>query len=204
MPASKPHRYRGLKACLCLIFSISQVGLLLHFYSPDMSFHLFLLRHAETEPQQSGQSDFDRELLPKGISQIGHLTQHLSKIAFHPDTIICSPARRAKTTVTELLTTLNIESDNILFEPSVYSGEANDLLDLIHETDDTLQSLLIAGHNPALSNLASLLAKGFAEGLRPCDLVWIEFNESHWSAVNKNTGTLKRLIHATPLKKENE
>jgi len=169
-----------------------------------MPFHLFLLRHAETEPQQSGQSDFDRELLPKGINQIGHLAQHLSKIAFHPDSIICSPARRAKTTAMTLIELLKMPLDKVQFNNSIYTAEANGLLDLIHETDNHSQGLFVVGHNPALSDLATYLVKGFAEGLRTCDFVWIEFNTTQWLDVNKGTGQLKKLIHATPLKENNE
>ncbi|HEY5825154.1 MAG TPA: histidine phosphatase family protein, partial [Cyclobacteriaceae bacterium] len=164
MRAPKPHQWLQLTASLRLIFSISQVDLILHFYSPVMPFHLFLLRHAETEPQQSGQSDFDRELLPKGFEQIGHIAQHLTKIGFSPDTIICSSARRAKTTAMTLIELLKMPLNKVQFNTSIYTAEANGLLDLIHETDDHSQGLLVIGHNPALSDLATYLVKGFADG----------------------------------------
>jgi len=165
-----------------------------------MPFHLFLLRHAETEPQQTGQSDFDRELLPKGLEQIGHLAQHLSKIGFYPDSIICSPARRAKTTAMTLIELLKMPSNKVQFNKSIYTAEADGLLELIRETDNHSQSLLMIGHNPALSDLVTHLVKGFADGLRTCDFIWIELNISQWLEISKNTGQLKKLIHPIPLK----
>ena len=161
-----------------------------------------MLRHAETEPQQAGQSDFDRELLPKGINQIGDLAPHLSKIAFRPDSIICSPARRTKTTAMTLIELLKMPQEKVKFDKSIYTEEANGLLDLIHQTDSSSQSLLMIGHNPALSDLATHLVKGFADGLRTCDFVWIEFNTAQWLDISRNTGQLKKLIHATPLKEK--
>jgi len=167
-----------------------------------MPFHLFLLRHAETELLQSGQSDFDRELLPKGIEQIQYLSQHLSKIGLYPDSIISSPARRAKTTAIDLMTALKVSTDKIHFHKSVYTAEASGLLNLIQETDNNFQHLLLVGHNPALSDLGTYLVKGFADGLRTCDLVWIELNIEQWTGVHKGTGQLKKIIHATPLKND--
>lgn len=164
-----------------------------------MPFQLFLLRHAETQPQQPGQSDFDRQLLPKGLTQIQNLTQHLTELKISFDSIICSTAVRAKTTATLLADSLNM-GDKIHFNPIIYSAEADELLGLIHETDPEIKSLMIVGHNPTLSNLGFYICKGLLEGLRTCDLLWIELDISTWNEVQKGKGKLKKLIQATPLK----
>ncbi len=169
------------------------------FIAFNMPFQLFLLRHAETELQQAGQSDFDRQLLQKGHDQIGYLAQKLTRIHFHTDSIICSPAMRAKTTALSLLSALNINSDYIQFDQAIYSAEVAELFEIIKETKDNCRHLLVIGHNPTLSDLVTNLVKGFADGLRTCDFISIELNVDHWSDIHRGVGKLKEIIHAIPV-----
>lgn len=164
-----------------------------------MPFHLFLLRHAETEPQQSGQSDFDRELLSIGKEQIAYLTQHLSQLNFHIDSIICSSAKRARTTVTLLCESLEIPLDKVRFKQFIYTTEAKGLVEFIRQTDPTITRLLIVGHNPTLSDLGNYLIKNFADGLRTCDMVWVELDIQQWSDLKKNSGKLNQVLHGNSL-----
>jgi phosphohistidine phosphatase len=161
-----------------------------------MPFHLFLLRHAEAEPQHEGQSDFDRELLPKGFQQIRNLISQLREMGFQADAIISSPARRAETTSTLIVDALGL-ANQIEFDSLIYTCEAEELLRIIQSRDDHIQKLLVVGHNPTLSNLAGHLVKGLMEGLKTCDLIEIEFSSEHWKDLIKASGKVIRVIHGS-------
>jgi phosphohistidine phosphatase len=59
--------------------------------------HIYILRHAKTE-QSLFKSDFDRELIEKGFHQIEKLIKKIKEENITFDTIISSPAKRAKQT----------------------------------------------------------------------------------------------------------
>ncbi len=165
-----------------------------------MSLTLYLLRHAKTQPAASGEQDFDRPLYNEGVNQSMHLGQHLATLKIKPDHIISSPARRAIDTLLNVVQPLDITQNEVQFEESVYSGETDALLELIHAVDNDHKSLLLTGHNPTLTSLVSYLVRGFAESMDPCDLVHIEFDTiTEWAAISKHSGSLKNIIHSSSL-----
>lgn len=165
-----------------------------------MSLTLFLLRHAKTQPAASGEQDFDRPLYKEGVTQSIRLGQHLAQQKIKPDHIISSPARRAIDTLLNVVQALDINQNEVQFEESVYTGETDQLLELIQATNHQHKSLLLTGHNPAITSLASYLVRGFAESMDPCDLVHIELDSvTEWLAISKHSGLLKNIIHSSSL-----
>jgi len=159
-----------------------------------MAFHLFLLRHAETETQRPGQPDFDRELLPHGHDQIALLKQQLIKKEIHVDTILSSPAKRAKTTSISIAEALKIAPERIQFDRSIYTSDVDGLVELVNELNDQNNHVLIVGHNPTLSELTAHLTQNPSIGLHTCELASIELIIDSWKKVKKGSGKLKEII----------
>jgi phosphohistidine phosphatase len=164
-----------------------------------MPFTLLLLRHAETEPKQPDQSDFDRRLLPKGILQATLLGQQLTDQTLKLDKVISSPALRARQTCTTILQPLKTDSNDIQFESAIYSGDIEDLLEILRQTKDNDSILLMIGHNPTLSSLVNYLDKDFRQSLNTCDLAWIELDITDWSSIDQHCGFVKTLIQSSSL-----
>jgi len=164
-----------------------------------MTFTLLLLRHAETEPKQPGQSDFDRELLPKGINQSMRLGEYLAKLNIKPDQIVSSPAHRAKKTCSLVIKPLGIVENEVQFDKLIYSADIEELLDIIRNTEDKYNTLMMVGHNPTISSLANYLVFDFKVGLNTCDLVWIELETPDWSSIDQHCGSLKTFIQNSSL-----
>jgi phosphohistidine phosphatase len=163
-----------------------------------MAFSLFLLRHAETEAQLPGQSDFDRALLSHGYDQITHLKQRLIKKRVHADAVISSTAKRARTTVLLVADAFGIEPEHIHYDQLIYTSDTDDLVDLLRDADDRWRCLVIVGHNPTLSELTSYLINDPTIGLKTADMAYIELDIVTWSSVQKGTGKLKEIISGTP------
>ena len=116
---------------------------------------LFLLRHASTATQ-SGGSDIDRVLSPKGQEDAAALGKAMQEKGYVPDIILCSPAPRTRQTFDAVRKSVNMPDAHFL--EILYSGSAGDYLHEIQQIDEAHQSILLIAHNPSIYELAVLLA----------------------------------------------
>jgi phosphohistidine phosphatase len=129
---------------------------------------LYILRHGIAIARGTpGVPDPERALTPKGERRLKEIGRGLARIKLDPERIITSPlprARRSAEVVAEELDLLDrLENSLILHADS----EAPAIRDWLRER--TENRLMIVGHNPALSELISLLLLGEGPTL-PLDL----------------------------------
>lgn len=114
---------------------------------------MILLRHGKAE--REGESDHGRELADRGREQSLSVGKNLKKIYGHIDRAIVSDATRTRQTVAEVLTQVPIHA--VLFEPRLYFiNNHSEFLEAVSPkiiADD--KTLLIVGHNPTISQIAS-------------------------------------------------
>ena len=154
--------------------------------SRPLNKQLLLLRHAKSESISTSKADIDRLLLPSGkdhAHQIGHYIQTTIGL---PDHILCSPAQRTQQT----LENLQLSTPSIKIEPTLYGAYASTLLQRIEEQSNTITILLLIGHNPSISQLASRLAGTFLGDLPTCGLVHLEINATCWKQLPDASTTL--------------
>jgi phosphohistidine phosphatase len=72
--------------------------------------------------------------------------------------VLCSSARRARETL-ELVS----PPGRIQLEPELYGASADELVGRLRLVPDDIRSVMLIGHNPAMQDLALLLAGGGAE-----------------------------------------
>jgi phosphohistidine phosphatase len=126
---------------------------------------------------------------------------HLRKADIHPDLVICSPALRTRQTLAEIEPALERDV-TVQIDPEVYSGGAAALADLVRRTPDSVSSLMMIGHNPALQDLAlSLAAEGtearlarLAEKFPTGALAVIALPGRTWPQLEQGGGTLEDLV----------
>jgi len=126
---------------------------------------LLVLRHAKASQDASFAVDFDRPLKPRGRNQAVALGRMLQERNLAVDAIVASPAVRVVETISGVL-----EGAGLRIEPAydrrLYSAAPKTLIEVIHETGDKVERLLIVGHNPGLQQLLLDLAEVDREGLR--------------------------------------
>ena len=164
-----------------------------------MALTLFLLRHAKTQPAGSGESDFDRPLYKEGVSQSIRLGHRLAELNIHPEVVVGSPAKRAKDTLLNVIPFIGITEQEIHFNELIYTGDTEDLLEFIRATDDQYKSVLLTGHNPSITSLASYLVRSFNDSMSPCDFIQIDFDLPGWNLLSKRSGTLKNILSGSSL-----
>ncbi len=129
---------------------------------------LLIVRHGiAVEPGTAGIADADRPLTPKGVNRMRQVAEGLFRLELKLDRIVTSPLPRARQTAEIIAEALDAEG---LLEVSnvLQAGAAAATIErFLRERRE--ERLMIVGHNPALSDLISLLVLGMTHPLL-CDL----------------------------------
>lgn len=124
---------------------------------------LYLLRHAKSSWEDARLDDRDRPLAPRGRRAAKQLAAYARRERIRPQLVLCSPARRTRETLEEILPALGRKAE-VSFEDELYMADAGDLLARLRGIPDDVESVLLVGHNPGIQELLSLLAGHEAEG----------------------------------------
>lgn len=76
-----------------------------------------------------------------------------------PERVIVSPARRAIQTSRAIAEEIDIRKKAIIEVANIYEASRDDLLSVIDQYSDGIETLMIIGHNPGLEDLCYYLAK---------------------------------------------
>lgn len=118
---------------------------------------LILLRHAHAESAAAGQHDIDRALSRQGLAEAEAAGNWLKAHHLLPDRILCSPARRTRETLEQVLQVTGFVEQRQ--EPRIYNATPGTLMQVADEHGDCPRLMLI-GHNPGLETLVALLSSG--------------------------------------------
>ena len=118
---------------------------------------LYLLRHAKSSWKDQGLADHDRPLARRGRRAAKAIGRHLREQRVAPELVLCSTARRARETL-EGIEPLPGRGA-VRTEPELYGAGPAELLARLHEIAPRVRSVMVIGHNPALEQLALLLAR---------------------------------------------
>jgi phosphohistidine phosphatase len=118
---------------------------------------LVVMRHAKAEP--GGETDALRELAQRGWDDAVEAGHWLAGHDVIPDGALVSSARRTRTTWLALADGGSFDAEPV-FSDGLYSAGSETALDLVRETDDSVEVLMVVGHNPTMASLAQLLDDG--------------------------------------------
>jgi phosphohistidine phosphatase len=147
--------------------------------------HLLLLRHAESDWNDTDINDHDRPLNKLGFKEALEMGRLLKSNRLVPDKIISSSAKRAVDTANCVSETCGYSKDNIEINSSLYATNKSDYLNVISNIATHYSRPLIVGHNPALENLVEALTNRI-ETIPTCTLVKLEMNLMQWSSIENS------------------
>ncbi|MEO8279914.1 MAG: phosphohistidine phosphatase SixA [Ideonella sp.] len=115
---------------------------------------LILWRHAEAHPQRDGQTDLERALTSKGERQAQRMGEWLNQRLAESTRILVSPALRAQQTARSI-------GRPFKTVPSVAPDQG--VADLLAAANwpESVEPVLIIGHQPTLGMVAAQLLAGF-------------------------------------------
>lgn len=162
---------------------------------------LLLLRHAKAERQRPGQDDRERVLKERGRADASRLGAYILRHGFVPDRALVSPSARTRETWS-CATNADESFPAAIEAGSLYDANETTLLDIVQETPDSIETLMVVGHNPGLHDLAVfLVASGdldvrqqLNEQFPTTALAVIEFPFESWTMLHAQSGRLERFV----------
>ena len=147
---------------------------------------LTLFRHAKTERESSTGQDFDRRLAERGREDAPRIGNELRKLGLDYDLILSSPAARAAETA-------EMAGLSAQFDQRIYDATTDELLAIVRQTDDSVNRLMMVGHNPGFERLASQLV-GQSVEMPTGSVAEIELASDDWDDAGDTGARLTRLI----------
>lgn len=158
--------------------------------------NLIILRHGQAKTAAITDHDHSRNLTLRGREDAFAVGETLAENGFQPDYILCSTAVRTRETLEELQKSF-ADPIKIDYLPKIYNASEADLLLQIASVPDSVSTLLIIGHNPALYQVSLALAKDGDKQMHnnlqmqfpTCALVVINF-EGSWKDISNSRSKL--------------
>ena len=122
---------------------------------------LLLLRHAKALPAEEPLADIARPLAARGERDAAWIGERLSRHGFGPHRIIASPAARALRTAELVAAAVSYPREQIVTLQPLYLAEPAAIREIVAAQDARIESLLVVGHNPGLSELVIELLPTF-------------------------------------------
>jgi phosphohistidine phosphatase len=113
---------------------------------------LLLLRHAKSDYPQ-GVADHERPLAPRGEREAGLAGDWLRAHAPAVDAVLCSTATRTRQTLARTLIDAPVN-----FVDRLYDATPGAVIEEINRVEPDVETLLVIGHEPAMSSVALGLA----------------------------------------------
>ena len=144
---------------------------------------LWIQRHCLAASSWSGSDDHDRPLAPAGNRDAERAGNQLAQWNAALDRILCSSAERTSTTA---LLVAQVCAPSLTPRPvrRLYSGSPDTYLEVLRQSGGDADSLLIVGHNPTISMLASLLGRA-SIGMSPGTIVGVRLELDDWSRLGE-------------------
>ncbi len=142
---------------------------------------LILQRHAKAE--KDGDDDLCRPLTPGGLSDAAFQGETLRQLEIYPELILHSHAMRARQTAEIMAVKLELSQGYTVEDSELYECNDSDLISIIRNLPDDVDSVLIVGHNPAIENLADSLGPSGFGHFRPSEAAIYTFDTDEWRAI---------------------
>jgi phosphohistidine phosphatase len=159
--------------------------------------NLILIRHAKSNWDAPLQ-DIDRPLDQRGMKDA-----HLVSLKIHDFipkiyVIWSSVAKRAADTAGIFAQNILYPIECIVYKDELYTFDEKHLESVIKSCDNAIESLIIFGHNPAMTNFVNKFGDVFISNVPTSGFVSLEFDTDYWGKIKE--GKTKKIIVPKDLK----
>ena len=106
--------------------------------------------------------------------------KRIAAAGIRPALIVSSPAVRAFTTARVVAEQLNYPREFLEKEPALYLASLDRLLDIVVAQDESINNLMLVGHNPGLTSLVNYLSPGLTDNLPTAGVVSFSLDTDSW------------------------
>lgn len=158
---------------------------------PKKTKTLYLLRHAKSSHKDESLADIDRPLNSRGKLDAPMMANIFKDRNLKIEQVVASPSKRTMKTANVFCDALGISQGDIEQDKELYRCSDATMLDKVKGTDNDVNTLMIVGHNPAITGCANYLqADTTFEKVKTCAMVSITFETDSWGTISKKSGTL--------------
>ncbi|TRX56246.1 histidine phosphatase family protein [Fulvivirga sp. M361] len=149
---------------------------------------LYLVRHAKSSWNFPELPDDKRPLNKRGKRSAPVMGERLLKRQVLPDLLLSSPAKRALDTSIIIADVIGYPEKRIQTDSGIYHAASHLLLNIVRKTNDSINSLMMFGHNPGFTDFANRLANTDIWNIPTCGVFACVFHTEHWSNVDFGKG----------------
>lgn len=169
--------------------------------------YLTVLRHAKSSWDHPGVADHDRPLNQRGLLAAPAVSGFLHRTYFGgeqadalmpvPQAILSSTAVRALRTAQFAREAFGLPATALTQHSRLYLAPAQAILDVIREAEESLQHLVVVGHNPGLHEFCDrMLARASVPRMPTCTAVIMALPHEYWGLADWQEAQL--IAYVTP------
>lgn len=143
---------------------------------------LILVRHGKSSWKHDV-PDHKRPHKKRASKDAGLVIHALKQHLEHPVTIWSSFAVRALETAKMFKKELQVEDKDFEVKDDLYTFDNDQLLSSIKTCDDSVEELMVFGHNPAITEVVNLLGDQYFDNIPTTGLCLIEFPGNSWNDI---------------------
>ncbi len=164
---------------------------------------LILFRHGKSDWDAPSYGDHERPLTERGREAAREMGRLLTATEQAPDLAVSSSAVRARDTL-HLAAEAGAWRCPIWIEDVFYEHSTRDVLKWIQRLDSKAERLLLTGHEPIWTDLASRLIGQAALKIPTAAMVRIDCAIKHWSQLEFGRGELRWLLPPKLIQRSDE
>lgn len=143
-----------------------------------------MVRHAKSSWEHDV-IDHQRPLNERGMQDSVLVSAKVKTEIVSPEKIISSDANRAFSTAQYFKDALEVSDSNFTTNHRLYDFGGQNVLKFIKELNDSINNVMIVGHNHAFTSIANMLGDKYIENLPTCGFLMINFESDKWSIIKK-------------------
>ncbi len=159
--------------------------------------NLILVRHAKSS-WATPTKDVDRPLIQRGILDAHLVSSRI--MSYIPKTFLfwTSTAKRASDTALIFAQNISFPIENIVYKDDLYTFDENQLEKVIKSCNNLYESVILFGHNEAITNFVNKFGDSFIPNVPTSGLVSLQFETDDWSKIDK--GKTQKIVFPKDLK----
>lgn len=151
---------------------------------------LYLVKHPKASLIDERINDIDRPLKGKGVRDAYALSAQLKEEKVDPQLILSSPAIRCWHTSQIVARTLEYSLNRIQISLALYEGGQEQILKMIVGLSDQYDSIMLVGHDPALTNLLNRYSRKAYDKIPSGGVIGLRFRTEKWKNLPGSKGKM--------------
>ncbi|MFV8370779.1 SixA phosphatase family protein [Flavobacterium sp. LB2R40] len=159
--------------------------------------NLLLVRHAKSS-WEAPMHDKERGLTCQGVKDANLVSTHVKDLIPKTYIIWSSSAIRAANTALIFAQNILYPIENIVYKDDLYTFDENELEKVIKSCNNVFESVIIFGHNAAITDFVNKFGDIYIENVPTAGFVSLKFDIDNWKDLKK--GKIKKIIFPKDLR----